>query len=76
MEKMEQEGWAIAEYYKNGKFKCFWCAEMGIDGELEVTGYGELYFTKTRCKWYVDGLNASWGEDRFRCVKAKLVLED
>ena len=68
-------GWAIAEYYKNGKFKCFHEPSYNENYELRgVTGWGKLYYSKKSCKDDVDILNKLWNWDLFKCVKVKMEI--
>ena len=74
--KDSQFGYAVAEFFKNGRFKCFWnvCRSNSNHTVSGVSGFGELYYSKRSCQRDVDALNKLWPTPVFKCVRAKLEL--
>ena len=75
MKNKEKEyiGFAIAEFFKNGRFKGYYSCSRD-NGHIYVSGYGEIYYSKKQCQGYVNELNRSWGVNIFKCVKVNVIL--
>ena len=84
---MEQKGYVIVEHFRNGKEKCV--VQPSFNYELVspekgkpknavvgISGYGELFYTKSITQKYCDELNELWAYPAFGVKKAKIVTGD
>jgi len=64
-------GWAIAEFFKNGKFKSFVCVNKEKD-IVGLSGFVYVYSTKKHATVECNELNLAWNNSPFKVVKVEV----